>query len=145
MAENLGKKSLDIFSVSDEGKVAPSQKMVIGETEPDLKSVSPAPVFWGRNKANAVGWIAEVGLPAGQTLAKPLRPFDAQILAIFQNAGKRSNERFALMGLELIATTDEMSLGGSIWTRRLLCSATSASVLVSATVGLRSKPVARGR
>ncbi len=67
-------------------------------------------MFWGIDEANAVGRIAEVGLPAGHTLENPLLAFDAQILVIIQNRGNISNERFALMGIELIAKNDEMSL-----------------------------------
>lgn len=71
-------------------------------------------MFWGINEANPVGRIAEVSLPADHALKNPLLAFDTQILVISDHASDRANQCFALMGIELIAKKDEMSLGGRL-------------------------------
>lgn len=57
-----------------------------------------------------MGRIAEVGLSAEHALKNSPLAFDTQILVISNHAGDQADQRFALVGIELVAQDDEMSI-----------------------------------
>lgn len=85
--------------------------MLMENREPDFNRVQPATVLWSINEANAMGRIAEVGLPAGHALKNSPLAFDTQILVISNHGSDQADQRFALVSVELIAQDDEMALG----------------------------------